>query len=231
MRTGIIGAGNIGGTLTRRLRAVGHDVAVANSRGPETLTDLAEETGAVPVDVTEVVRDVEVVVVAIPERSVAALPAGLFDDAADSLVVVDAGNYYPRERDGRIEAIENGLTESGWVARQLRRPVIKAFNNIVATHLLEAGRPAGATHRIALPIAGDDPAAKRTVMQLVDQLGFDPVDAGTLADSWRQQPGTPVYLADLDVAGTKDALGQAQPERQPAFQGSDQSPGSFAAPR
>lgn len=231
MRIGIIGAGNIGGTLARRLTTLGHQVAVANSRGPETLTALAEETGAVPVDVTEAVRDVEIVIVAIPEHSVADLPAGLFEDTSQSLAVVDTGNYYPRERDGRIEEIENGLTESGWVADQLRRPVIKAFNNIMATRLLEAGRPAGTPNRIALPIAGDDPTAKATVMQLVNQLGFDPIDAGSLVDSWRQQPGTPVYLADLDFFGAKAALAQAQPERQPAFRGSDRSPGSFADPR
>lgn len=226
MRIGIIGAGNIGGTLTRRLTALGHQVVVANSRGPETLMGLAQETQARPVTVSEAVRDVELVVIAVPERAIAALPPGLFDGVPESVVVVDTGNYYPRERDGRIEAIENGLAESRWVADQLGRPVIKAFNTIRSTHLLDRGRPAGAPDRIALPVAGEDPATKKAVMTLIDQLGFDPVDAGSLDESWRQQPGSPVYNADLDSAGTTAALQQARPERQPQFRGTDQSPGS-----
>src|SRR5262249_37323374 len=132
MKIGIIGAGQIGGTLTRRLTALGHDVWVANSRGPETLSDLAAETGATAVSVPEAVRGVDLVVVTIPEKNIPSLPAGLFANTPDHVVVVDTGNYYPRHRDGRIEAIEGGLPESKWVAQQLGRPVIKAFNNIYA---------------------------------------------------------------------------------------------------
>ena len=138
MKIGIIGAGNIGGNLTRRLTALGHDVSVANSRGPETLADLAAETGATPVTVTEAARDAEVVIVTIPEGKVPDLPAGVLDSAADGAVVVDTGNYYPQQRDGRIEPIETGTTESRWVADQLGRPVVKAFNGIYAQHLLDA---------------------------------------------------------------------------------------------
>ena len=116
----------------------------------------------------------------------------MFAGTPDDVVVVDTGNYYPRERDGRIEAIEAGWPESRWVAQQLGRPVIKAFNNIYARHLLEFGRPKGTAGRIALPVAGDDEAAKAIVLKLVDELGFDGVDAGGLDESWRQQPGTPV---------------------------------------
>ena len=143
MKIGIIGAGQIGGTLTRRFTALGHEVFVANSRGPETLSDLAAETGATAVSVPEAVRGVDLVVVTIPEKNIPSLPAGLFADTPDHVVVVDTGNYYPRQRDGRIEEIEAGLTESQWVAQQLGRPVIKAFNNIYARHLLELGRPKG----------------------------------------------------------------------------------------
>jgi predicted dinucleotide-binding enzyme len=142
MKIGVIGAGNIGGTLTRRLRALGHDVAVANSRGPETLAGLAKETGAKPVSVAEAARGRDVVIVTIPEKNVPRLPKDLFA-AADRTVVVDTGNYYPQQRDGRIDAIEAGTTESRWVAQQLGRPVVKAFNNIYARHLLERGRPKG----------------------------------------------------------------------------------------
>jgi predicted dinucleotide-binding enzyme len=216
MKIGIIGAGNIGATLTRRLSALGHDVAVANSRGPETLTDLASETGARAVTVSEAASGKDLVVVTIPEKSVPDLPSDLFAQAGDDLVVVDTGNYYP-QRDGNIEAIESGTTESRWVAEQLGRPVVKAFNNIRAEHLLEKGVPAGTPGRIALPVAGDHEAAKSVVMGLVDQLGFDPVDAGDLDESWRQQPGTPVYGTDHDASGVGDALASADAARHAEF--------------
>lgn len=217
MKIGIIGAGQIGGTLTRRLRALGHDVSVANSRGPESLAGLAKETGAKAVPVTEAARGAEIVIVAIPERNIPDLPRGVLDGAAPGAVVVDTGNYYPKQRDGRIEGIESGLTESPWVSQQLGHPVVKAFNNIYARHLLERGQPAGTPGRIALPVAGNDPAAKAKVMRLIDQLGFDAVDAGTLDESWRQQPGTPVYTADLDADGVRRALAEARPERTDAW--------------
>jgi predicted dinucleotide-binding enzyme len=216
MKIGIIGAGHIGGTLTRRLRALGHDVAVANSRGPQTLAALAKATGAQAVTVSEATKEKDLVIVTIPEKSVPELPRGLFASVGPDTVVVDTGNYYP-QRDGRIAAIEGGTTESGWVSEQLGRPVIKAFNTIHAQHLLENGRPAGALNRIALPVAGDDPKAKAVVMKLVDDLGFDAVDAGPLDESWRQQPGTPVYGADLDAARAKRALAAAPRERPANF--------------
>jgi predicted dinucleotide-binding enzyme len=215
MRIGIIGTGHIGGTLTRRLAALGHDVAMANSRGPATLGELARETGATPLTVPEVARHGEVVIVTIPEKSVPALPADLFAGVPEAVAVVDTGNYYP-QRDGRIDAIEAGLPESQWVAERLSRPVVKAFNNIRAQHLLERGRPRGAPDRIALPVAGSNPG-KAVVMRLVEALGFDAVDAGSLAESWRQQPGTPVYGTDLDAEGVRRALAAARPERPPAF--------------
>lgn len=216
MRIGIIGAGNIGATLTRRLAALGHDVAVANSRGPETLAGLAEETGARAVGVAEAADGAEVVIVAIPEARIPDLPPGVVDGAAPGAIVVDTGNYYPK-RDGRIAPIEDGTTESRWVSEQLGRPVIKAFNTIQAAHLLEEGRPAGTPGRIALPVAGDDPDAKAVVMRLVDELGFDPVDAGGIDESWRQQPGTPVYAADRDAEGVRAGLAAASPERTAEF--------------
>jgi predicted dinucleotide-binding enzyme len=219
MKIGIIGAGQIGGTLTRRLAALGHEVFVANSRGPETLSALAEETGATAVSVTDAARRGELVVVTIPEVKVRDLPRDLFGGTADGVVVVDTGNYYPRQRDGRIDEIEAGLPESGWVARRLGRPVVKAFNNIYAQHLMELGRPAGTPGRIALPVAGDDDLAKGTVLTLVDELGFDGVDAGPLEESWRQQPGTPVYCTDLDAAGVRRALAEAKAERAAQWRG------------
>jgi predicted dinucleotide-binding enzyme len=230
MKIGIIGSGQIGGTLTRRLSALGHKVFVANSRGPESLKDLAAETGAKPVSVREAARSGELVVVTIPEKNISSLPADLFAGVPANVVVVDTGNYYPRQRDGRIDGIEGGMIESRWVEQKLGRPVVKAFNNIYAEHLLKLGRAAGAAGRIALPVAGDDGAAKAVVLRLIDELGFDGVDAGGLDESWRQQPGTPVYTKDFDAAGVKRALAEARPERTPAWRASEGSPGSFAKP-
>ena len=217
MRIGIIGAGNIGGALARRLTTLGHEVAVANSRGPQSLTALAAETGAKAVTAQEAARAGEIVVVTIPMKNIPGLPKGLFAGGPAEVVVIDTGNYYPQQRDGRIAGIEDGLTESRWVERQLGRPVIKTFNNIYAKHLQDHGKPKGTAGRIALPVAGDDPAAKAKMIALVDELGFDPVDTGALDDSWRQQPGTPVYAKDYDAEGVRKALAAASPERTAAW--------------
>jgi 8-hydroxy-5-deazaflavin:NADPH oxidoreductase len=230
MKIGIIGSGEIGSTLTRRLTALGHQVSVANSRGPKSLADLAAETGAKAVSVEEAARFGEVVVVTIPQKNVPDLPRDLFATTPDTVVVVDTGNYYPRQRDGRIDGIEAGLTESRWVARQLNHQVIKAFNNIYAEHLLKMGKAKGAPGRVALPVAGDDSAAKAIVLKLIDELGFDGIDAGTLDESWRQQPATPVYCKDLDAEGVRRALSEASKERKTEWRGTANSPGTFENP-
>jgi 8-hydroxy-5-deazaflavin:NADPH oxidoreductase len=230
MKIGIIGAGQIGGTLTRRLAALGHQVFVANSRGPETLTDLAKETGAKAVSVKDAARAGDVVIVTIPEAKIRELPNDLFAGVPNEVVVVDTGNYYPQQRDGRIAEIEDGMAESRWVAHQLGRPVVKAFNNIYAKHLMERGRPHGSPGRIALPVAADDERAKQVVLRLIDELGFDGVDAGNLDESWRQQPGTPVYATDFDAEGVKRALAKASSERTPPWLATSNSPGTFDRP-
>jgi 8-hydroxy-5-deazaflavin:NADPH oxidoreductase len=230
MKIGIIGAGHIGGNLTRRFTALGHQVAVANSRGPETLAGLVRETGAKAVSAQEAARFGDVVIVTIPEAHIPDLPKDLFAGVPSNVVVVDTGNYYPQQRDGRIDEIEAGLPESRWVERQIGRPVVKAFNNIYAQHLLEKGRPKNARDRIALPVSGDDSRAKAAVMKLVDELGFDPVDAGGLDESWRQQPGTPVYATDFNAEGVRRALQEASRKRPQQFQATEKSPGSYAKP-
>jgi predicted dinucleotide-binding enzyme len=183
MNIGIIGAGQIGGTFATRLVALGHDVAIADSRGPETLRGLAAEIEARPVTVTEAAHSGEIVIVAIPQRAVMDLPKDLFTGVPTDVVVIDTGNYYP-VRDRRIAAIEEGQLESAWVAEQMGRPVVRVLNNIGSMSLLANGRPAGAAGRIALPVAGDPPAGRAKVMRLVEQLGFDAVDAGSLADEF-----------------------------------------------
>lgn len=230
MKIGIIGAGMIGGTLARRLTELGHEVSIANSRGPQTLAELAAETGARAVTAHEAARSGELVVLTIPQARVRDLPADLFEGVPDDVVVVDTGNYYPRQRDGRIEEIEAGMLESRWVESRLGRPVVKAFNNIYFKSLLENGRPAGASDRIALPVAGDRQEDREMVLRLVDELGFDGVDAGGLDESWRQQPGTPIYVADRDADGVRKGLAEATRERPEDFRATDRSPGTFFDP-
>src|ERR1700750_93202 len=229
MEIGIIGAGQIGGTLTRLLTEQGHTVKVSNSRAPETLADLAAETGAAAVWAKDAPVDADLVIVSIPQKNTPDLAEGIVATRKPGAPIIETNNYYPQERDGRIEAIEDGTPESVWVSELLGAPVFKVFNGIYWKHLLERGGPRGTAGRIApplprappgriaLPSAGDDPGEKQIVSDLVDQIGFDPVDAGTLAESWRQQPNTPVYGKDFDAEGVKKALAEASPERSDSF--------------
>src|SRR2546428_13806213 len=168
---------------------------MANARGPESLKDLAAKTGALPVSIEQVVQDVDMLFIVVPQKSIPELPERLLNKANKETIVIDVGNYYPF-RDGRIDELENGLTESVWVERQIGRPVVKVLNTIASKALMAAGRPAGSRDRVALPISGDNTKAKEIVAQLIDRLGFDSVDAGTIAESWRQQPGSPVYCTN-----------------------------------
>jgi predicted dinucleotide-binding enzyme len=207
MQIGIIGTGNIGGTLARNLSKLGHQVMIANSRGPASLAALAAETGATAVTSEQSARAKDVLIISVPEKAVPQLPRDVL--AATTAVVVDTGNYYP-SRDGQIPEIDGGMADSEWVAQLLAHPVIKAFNNIVANSLATRGVPAGTPGRVCLSVVGDDDRAKQVVLGLIDELGLDGIDAGNLADSWRQQPGTPAYCRDLDAAGLKAALAQAK---------------------
>jgi len=195
MNFGVIGPGNIGEVIVRTLRDAGYPVKMANARGPESLRDLAAKTGATPVALEQVVQDVDMLFIVVPQKAIPELPEGLLKKAKTETIVVDVGNYYPF-RDGRIDELDNGLTESRWVERQIGRPVVKALNSIPSKALMAAGRPAGSRDRVALPISGDDNKAKEIVAQLIDRIGFDSVDAGTIAESWRQQPGSPVYCTN-----------------------------------
>lgn len=203
MNIGIIGSGYIGTTLTRALTALGHTVYLSNARSPETLKTLEAETGSIPSTVEESASKGEVVIVTIPQKAIPNLPKGLFDSVGREVIVVDTGNYYPALRDGAIEGLDGAQVDSEWVAGHLGRPVIKAFNSITFASLADGGKPAGSVGRIGLPVAGDDPAAKARIMDLVESLGFDAVDGGSLKESWRQQPGSPVYCTDLPAEAIK----------------------------
>jgi predicted dinucleotide-binding enzyme len=190
---GFIGSGMIGGTVARLSVAAGHQVVLSNSRGPGTLEELAHELGPLARAGTGAQAAAgDIVVVAIPLRAYPSIPAG----PLAGKTVIDADNYYP-ERDSHIAELDSGaVTSSGLLQRHLPGShVVKAFNNIFYRHLLSLARPAGAADRTFLPIAGDDPAAKQAVTGFLDSIGYGAVDAGSLADSWRQEPGTPVYGA------------------------------------
>lgn len=196
-------------TLARHLARLGHGVSIASTRGPRNLETLATQIGAIARSINDAVHAADVVILAIPTKIVVDLPRASFANLPSSVVVIDLGNYHPELRDGRIDAIEVGLLDSEWVAQQIGHPVIKAFNSIFAGSLLEKGVPKGTPGRIALPVAGDSAGARATVLRLVDDLGFDPVDAGDLANSWRQGTGTPAYCKDLDAAALRRALADA----------------------
>jgi len=183
----------IGGTVARLSVAAGHEAVLSNSRGPETLEDLARELGPLARAGTGAeAAAADIVVVSIPLRAYPTVPAG----PLAGKTVIDTNNYYP-QRDGHIAELDSGAeTSSGLLQRHLSGShVVKAFNNIFYKHLLSLARPAGAADRTFLPIAGDDPAAKQAVAAFLDSIGYGAVDAGSLADSWRQEPGTPVYGA------------------------------------
>ena len=209
MKIGVIGTGNIGGTLARKLSAAGHNVRVANSRGVEGVKVFADEIGATAVETRGAVDGVDVIVISIPFPAVAELPKDLFDTVPKDVPIVDTGNYYPGLRDPQIPEIDAGMPHSAWVSKQLSRPVIKAFNNILAHSFAELGRAEGSPSRIAIAVAGDDVRSKQIVMDIVNETGFDPVDAGPLGESWRQQPATPAYCCDYDAATTRKGLAAA----------------------
>jgi 8-hydroxy-5-deazaflavin:NADPH oxidoreductase len=209
MKIGIIGAGNIGSALAQHFGRLRHTVLIANSRGPETLFQIAQQTGATPAGISEVAKRVDLLVIAIPMKSVPLLPKDLLSDLSLSSPIVDTGNYYPL-RDGVIPEIKDGMVESEWTSHVLGRSVIKAFNNIVADSLFRKGLPRGSKDRIALPVSGNDERSKRIVMSLVDEIGFDAVDAGLLSESWRYQPGTPAYCPDPTVEELPSLLQRAK---------------------
>lgn len=205
MKIGIIGTGAIGGTIAKKMSAAGHQVKVNNTGNIDKLNALAQELGATAAHQKEVVKDVDVILLAIPTIAIPTLPKDLFADVPQNVIVVDTSNYYPF-RDADMEEIKNGQVESVWVSEQLGRPVIKAFNNLLAETLASGGKDAGTQNRIAMAIAGDDAEAKKVIAGLVDDAGYDTVDSGTLSESWRHQPGTPAYCTELNAAELRQAL-------------------------
>ena len=188
---GLIGSGHIGSTVARLAVDAGHEVVLSNSRGPETLQDLADDLGpharaATPAEAAAA----DLVVLTIPLKSVAQVPV----EPLRGRIVIDTSNYYP-QRDGQIAALDDlSSTTSQLVQAQLPGSrVVKAFNNINYLHLGSLQRPSGSPERSVLPIAGDDAEAKAAVSEFLDSIGYDAYDAGSLAESWRYDVGTPAY--------------------------------------
>jgi predicted dinucleotide-binding enzyme len=226
MKIGIIGAGNIGATLARKLAACGHEVKLANSKGPQTIQNLASEIGVQAVTKEGAVSGVDVVILSIPFANYPDLKQTL-SHVPEKTVVIDTSNYYPG-RDGAIKEVDDGKPESIWVSEQIGRPVVKAWNAVLAATLNDHGQPVGSSSRIAIPVAGGDIDAEAIAQDLVEDTGFTALAAGSLEHSWRQQPGTPAYCTELKLPKLKSALCAADKMRAP--QNRDALLGIFIAP-
>ncbi|NYJ08431.1 NADPH-dependent F420 reductase [Petropleomorpha daqingensis] len=204
---GLIGSGHIGSTLARLAVAAGHDVVLSNSRGPETLTELVDELGphARAATAAEAAAAGELVVVTVPLKAYRAVPV----EPLRGKVVIDTNNYYP-QRDGQIAELDDESTTTSELlqAHLPESHVVKAFNNIFFKQLGSLQRPADDPSRSALPIAGDDEAAKRTVAEFLDSLGYDAYDAGPLTEGWRFQRDTAAYVQPyFGPSGDRDGPG------------------------
>lgn len=206
---GFIGSGSIGSAVARLAIAAGHDVVLSNSRGPRTLTALVSELGphATAATPTEAAERGDIVVVSIPLKAYRDVPV----EPLAGKVVIDTNNYY-WQRDGHIAELDDKATTSADLlqAHLPTSKVVKAFNHIQFDHLGSQGQPAGTPGRRALAIAGDDPAAKTTVTELLDSFGYDVVDAGPLEQSWRYEPDHPAYGPRLTSQELVAALAAAQ---------------------
>ncbi|WP_404444331.1 NAD(P)-binding domain-containing protein [Sutcliffiella horikoshii] len=211
MRFGIIGAGPIGSIISKKLVKNGHDVKIADARGIKRLE--GKELAGTAVLAENAIKDIAVLIISLPIK---ALPSirNIIDQVGEEVIIVDTSNYYPF-RDGKIEEIENGMVESVWVSNQLGRPLIKAFNNLLAYTLEHEGKSGDSSERLAMAVAGDNQSQKQVVMDIVSDLGFDAVDSGSLSDSWRHQPGTPAYCTELTKNDLTEALKKANKDNAP----------------
>lgn len=214
MKIGIIGTGAIGSILAQKLSAAGHQVKVTNTRDIATISEIAANLGAEAATLEDVVKGVDAIIFSIPFKAYKDLPKNLLQDVAQDVIILDTSNYYPM-RDGELPGLE-GKTESEYISETLGRPIIKVFNNILEYTLKHKGKPAGEEGRIAISVAGENESHKKVAAELVDQVGFDTVDGGSLAESWRQEPGTPAYCTELNALELKQALAAAEKGKAPA---------------
>jgi 8-hydroxy-5-deazaflavin:NADPH oxidoreductase len=214
MKIGIVGTGAIGSILAEKLSAAGHQVKVTNTREMAELRKIAASLGAAGATIQDVVKEVDVIIFSIPFKAYKDLPENLLQDVPMDVIIMDTSNYYPL-RDGKLPGLA-GKTESEYISETLGRPVIKVFNNIMEYTFRNKGKGAGEEGRIAISVAGDNEQHKKVAAELVDQTGFDTVDGGSLAQSWRQEPGTPGYCTELNAAALKQALAAAEKGKAPA---------------
>ncbi len=210
LNIGIIGAAEMGSLLAKKIVDLGHNVTIANSRGAETLKKLADEIGAKAVSINEITKNQEVIIISIPLKNIPDLPKHIFEKLPDDVVVIETCNYYPTLRDGDIPKLQQSGIDSLWVQEQLGVTITKVFNSILATSLRDFGKKKGENNRIALAVSGDNSKSKKLVFKLVDELGFDTYDIGTIAQSWKQQPGSTIYCRDIPLDELKkraDAMG------------------------
>jgi predicted dinucleotide-binding enzyme len=214
MKIGIIGTGAIGSILAKRLSDKGHQVKVTNTRDMPRLREIAASLGAEAATITDVVKDADVIIFSIPFKAYKNLPENLLRYVPEKVIIMDTSNYYPL-RDGELPELK-GKAESVYISETLGRPVIKVFNNIMEYTMQHKGKPAGEKERIAIAVSGDNEEHKKVASALADMLGFDTVDAGSLSESWRQEPGTPAYCTELAARELKKALAEAEKGKAPA---------------
>jgi predicted dinucleotide-binding enzyme len=215
MKIGIVGTGSIGSLLAEKLSQAGHQIKVTNTRAMPELEKIAASVGATAATIQDVVKDVDAIIFSMPFNAYKDLPKDLLAAVPQDVVVMDTSNYYPF-RDGEIAELEQ-MSESEYISGILNRSLIKVFNNMLEGTLKYKGKTVGAKDRVAISIAGDNQEHKKVVTEIVDLTGFDTVDAGSLAESWRQQPGTPAYCTELNEADLKQALANAEKGKAPAI--------------
>ena len=193
MKVSVIGIGQIGGTIAKKLSNAGYKVAIANSKGKSSVQKFAEEIGAEPRDIELISKDAEILILSIPFGAIPKLSKDIFLNLPKESIVIDTSNYYPELRK---EEFDETKPESVWISEQIGRKVVKTFNSILAYSLQNLGKNKDEKNRIALQIAGDDEKQKKIVMKLIEDCGFEPYDNGTLENSWTQQPNSAGYCCD-----------------------------------
>ena len=193
MKVSVIGIGQIGGTIAKKLSKAGYKVAIANSKGKSSVQKFAEEIGAEPRDIELISKDAEILILSIPFGAIPKLSKDIFVNLSKESIVIDTSNYYPELRK---EEFDETKPESVWISEQIGRKVVKTFNSILAYSLQNLGKNKDEKNRIALQIAGDDEKQKKIVMKLIEDCGFEPYDNGTLENSWTQQPNSAGYCCD-----------------------------------
>lgn len=221
LRIGILGVGSIGKTIALRLAAAGHKVEVANSGDPKMISDDVLATGAKADWAKNVVKEKDVLILSIPFFKIPALKP-LIATLSKDTVLIDTSNYYPGKegyyqgRDPKIEELDKSISETQWVQEQLDHPVVKAWNNILAETLLNKNQPESHPERLAIAVAADRARDLEVASELVELTGFDAFPSGSVADSWRHQPGAPAYCTDMKACDLPAALAAAERSRLPA---------------